>query len=107
MTFSLNPGVALKIADFGIAKITSTQQLTRTGMVMGTPSYMSPEQITAQHLDGRADQFSLAVIAFELLAVGSPFRRTHCPGWYTRSFMRSGLPHGRRARICPSRRMWF
>jgi eukaryotic-like serine/threonine-protein kinase len=64
----------VKITDFGIAKIASTQQLTRTGTVMGTPSYMSPEQITAQPLDGRADQFSLAVIAFEMLAGARPFR---------------------------------
>ncbi len=70
----LHKGVTLKITDFGIAKITSTQQLTRTGMVMGTPSYMSPEQISAQPVDGRADQFSLAVIAFELLAGRRPFQ---------------------------------
>ena len=67
-------GGQVKITDFGIAKIASTQQLTRTGTVMGTPSYMSPEQITAQPLDGRADQFSLAVIAFEMLAGARPFR---------------------------------
>jgi serine/threonine protein kinase len=67
-------GPIVKITDFGIAKIASTQQLTRTGTVMGTPSYMSPEQITAQPLDGRADQFSLAVIAFEMLAGARPFR---------------------------------
>jgi serine/threonine protein kinase len=67
-------GAQVKITDFGIAKIASTQQLTRTGTVMGTPSYMSPEQITAQPLDGRADQFSLAVIAFEMLAGARPFR---------------------------------
>jgi predicted Ser/Thr protein kinase len=70
----LHKGVTLKIADFGIAKIASTQQLTKTGMVMGTPSYMSPEQITAQPVDGRADQFSLAVIAFEMLAGRKPFQ---------------------------------
>jgi serine/threonine protein kinase len=65
---------AVKIADFGIARITTTQQLTRTGMVMGTPSYMSPEQISAMPLDGRSDQFSLAVVAFELVTGVKPFR---------------------------------
>ncbi len=70
----LHKGVTLKVTDFGIAKIASTQQLTRTGTVMGTPSYMSPEQITAQPVDGRADQFSLAVIAFQLLAGRKPFQ---------------------------------
>jgi serine/threonine protein kinase/formylglycine-generating enzyme required for sulfatase activity len=70
----LHKGVTLKITDFGIAKMTATHQLTKTGVVMGTPSYMSPEQITAKPLDGRADQFSLAVIAFELLAGRKPFQ---------------------------------
>ena len=101
----LHKGVTLKITDFGIAKITSTQQLTRTGMVMGTPSYMWPEQISAQAVDGRADQFSLAVIAFELLAARKPFRRTRWPGWCIRLCMRSGPRHARYARICPRRRM--
>ena len=40
---------------------------TQTGMTMGTPAYMSPEQIRADALDGRADQYSLAVVAFEIL----------------------------------------
>jgi serine/threonine protein kinase len=64
----------VKITDFGIAKITTTQQLTRTGTVMGTPSYMSPEQIRALPVDGRADQFSLGVVAFEMLTGLKPFR---------------------------------
>jgi len=63
----------VKIADFGIAKVLATQHHTKTGLVMGTPSYMSPEQIKAQPLDGRSDQFSLAVIAFEMLAGQKPF----------------------------------
>lgn len=63
----------VKIADFGIAKVLATQHHTKTGMVMGTPSYMSPEQIKAQTIDGRSDQFSLAVIAFEMLAGQKPF----------------------------------
>ncbi len=70
----LQNGRTLKITDFGIAKVISTQQLTKTGTVMGTPSYMSPEQISAKDLDGRADQFSLAVIAFEMMAGAKPFQ---------------------------------
>src|ERR1700685_3334094 len=53
-----------KVADFGIAKVMSTQQSTLSGMVMGTPSYMSPEQIEARPVNGRSDQFSLAVLAY-------------------------------------------
>ncbi|MGA3238656.1 MAG: serine/threonine-protein kinase [Bryobacteraceae bacterium] len=70
----LDKGVTVKVADFGIAKITSTEHHTVTGMVMGTPSYMSPEQIEALPADGRSDQFSLAVVAYELLAGRRPFQ---------------------------------
>jgi TonB family protein len=70
----LDKGVTVKVADFGIAKITSTEHQTVTRMVMGTPSYMSPEQIEALPLDGRSDQFSLAVIAYELLTGRRPFQ---------------------------------
>jgi serine/threonine protein kinase/TPR repeat protein len=69
----LTSGVRVKIADFGIAKITSTGHNTLAGLVMGTPSYMSPEQIESQALDGRSDQFSLSVAAFELLTGRRPF----------------------------------
>jgi predicted Ser/Thr protein kinase len=61
-----------KIADFGIAKITASDQFTVTGSIVGTPHYMSPEQVQGQPVDGRSDQFSLAVIAFELLTGDKP-----------------------------------
>ena len=62
----------VKVADFGIAKITS-QSVTQTGAMLGSPYYMAPEQIRAEALDGRADQFSLAVVAFEMLSGQRPF----------------------------------
>jgi serine/threonine-protein kinase len=62
---------AVKITDFGVAKITS-HQITQTEMLLGTPSYMSPEQIEAKPLDGRADQFALAVMIYELLTGEKP-----------------------------------
>ena len=62
-----------KITDFGIAKIAS-QHLTQTGMVLGTPSYMAPEQLMAAQIDGKADQFSLAVMAFLMLSGRPPFK---------------------------------
>jgi len=62
-----------KIADFGVAKIAQSQQMTQTGMVLGTPNYMSPEQVQGKSVDGRADQFSLGVAAYEMLTGEKPF----------------------------------
>ncbi len=67
-----------KITDFGIAKIVS-QNMTRAGTIMGTPSYMSPEQIQGTKITGRADQFSLAVIAYEILTGEKPFNAEYLP----------------------------
>jgi RNA polymerase sigma factor (TIGR02999 family) len=61
-----------KLSDFGIAHIQS-QTITQTGMTMGTPAYMAPEQILAARLDGRSDQFSLASSTFEILVGRKPF----------------------------------
>jgi serine/threonine-protein kinase len=66
-----------KITDFGIAKITAADQFTMTGNIVGTPHYMSPEQVQGQSVDGRSDQFSLAVIAFEMLTGEKPFAGEH------------------------------
>jgi len=57
----------VKVADFGIARITETS-ITRTGLAVGTPSYMSPEQVAGQKVDGRSDQFSMGVLIYELLS---------------------------------------
>jgi serine/threonine protein kinase len=66
-----------KITDFGIAKITASDQLTMTGSIVGTPHYMSPEQVQGHTVDGRADQFSLAVIAYEALTGEKPYTGEH------------------------------
>ena len=62
-----------KVTDFGIAKISNYLSLTQTGRVLGTPSYMAPEQIEGQTTDGRADLFSLGVVLYELIAGKRPF----------------------------------
>jgi serine/threonine-protein kinase len=67
----LKSGV-VKITDFGIARITATSQ-TQTGIVKGTPYYMSPEQISGLKVDGRSDIFSLGVVLFQLLTGSLPF----------------------------------
>jgi len=62
----------LKITDFGIARITDSSR-TKTGMVLGTPSYMSPEQLAGKKVDGRSDLFSLAVMLYQMLTGRLPF----------------------------------
>jgi predicted Ser/Thr protein kinase len=74
------------VCDFGVAKATGNPRLTQTGGTLGTPLYMSPEQLYGQPLDGRSDQYSLAVLTFELLSGVHPFAadavgeiiRRHC-----------------------------
>ncbi len=63
----------VKITDFGIARITAASQ-TKTGIVKGTPYYMSPEQISGKKVDGRSDIFSLGVMTFQLLTGTVPFK---------------------------------
>src|SRR5689334_637702 len=66
---------SVKVVDFGIAKATDeiTQGVTRTGIVVGTPEYMSPEQLAGEPVDGRSDQYSLAMVAFNMLTGELPF----------------------------------
>ncbi len=63
----------IKVTDFGVAKIVS-QTITTTGTVLGSPFYMSPEQIKSEPVDGRTDQYSLAVVAYEILSGAKPFQ---------------------------------
>jgi serine/threonine-protein kinase len=62
----------LKLTDFGIARLTDSSK-TKTGMVLGTPSYMSPEQLAGKKIEGRSDLFSLAVSLYQLLSGKLPF----------------------------------
>ena len=62
----------LKLTDFGIARLTDSSK-TKTGMVLGTPSYMSPEQLAGKKIEGRSDLFSLAVSLYQLLTGKLPF----------------------------------
>ncbi|TFW28942.1 serine/threonine-protein kinase [Massilia horti] len=68
----LSGGTQVKVSDFGIARIESST-LTQTGTLVGTPSYMSPEQLRAQTVDGRSDVFSAGVLLYQLLTGVRPF----------------------------------
>ena len=64
---------SVKVTDFGIARITDSSK-TKTGLVLGTPSFMSPEQIAGKKVDGRSDLYSLGVMLYQMLAGALPFR---------------------------------
>ena len=63
----------VKVTDFGIARITDASR-TKTGMVLGTPSFMSPEQLAGQKIEGSSDLYSLGVTLFQLLTGALPLR---------------------------------
>ncbi len=91
---------ALKITDFGVARMTDNNS-TKTGIVLGTPMYMSPEQLNAEDLTGHSDLFSLGVTLYELLAGEVPFKATNIAVLMTKittedpapiSHKRAGIP---------------
>ncbi len=67
------PDGRIRLTDFGIARIITDQTLSREGTIVGTPNYMSPEQIKGAELDARSDLFSCGVMMYELLAGRKPF----------------------------------
>lgn len=69
----LLPSGRVKIMDFGLARL-NTSEMTRTGMVMGTPNYMSPEQVRGERADARSDVFSLGAVFYEVLAGRKAFQ---------------------------------
>jgi eukaryotic-like serine/threonine-protein kinase len=63
----------VKVMDFGIARLVGAQRQTRTGAAVGTPSYMSPEQLLGQEVDGRADVYAVGTLLYELTTGHLPF----------------------------------
>ena len=79
----LTPTGQVKVMDFDIAKL-PTSTLTQAGSILGTPSYMSPEQINGLELDGRSDLFSLGCVFYELLTGSSPLRERRSRPYQTK-----------------------
>jgi serine/threonine protein kinase len=69
----VTPDSPVKITDFGIARMRASGELTQTGMMLGSPKYMSPEQVIGKRADHRSDLFSLGVILYEMLTGATPF----------------------------------
>ena len=69
----VGPTGQIKIIDFGLARSVHLEGMTATGLIMGTPEYMAPEQVSGKHVDERADIYALGVILFEMLTGRVPF----------------------------------
>ena len=93
---------SLKITDFGVARMTDNNS-TKTGIVLGTPMYMAPEQLGAEELTGHSDLFSLGVTLYELLAGEVPFKASNIAVLMTKITSEEAAPISkRRAGIPPS-----
>ncbi|NIR45479.1 MAG: protein kinase, partial [Gemmatimonadetes bacterium] len=98
----LHEGSAL-VADFGIGKALSEaeSEITQTGMMLGTPTYMSPEQASGEEeIDGRSDLYSLGCVLYEMLAGEPPFTGPNAQAIITKRFV-SPIPHVRAVRDVP------
>jgi serine/threonine-protein kinase len=97
----LTPAGLVKVMDFGLARMIGTEHLTNDGYMVGTPAYMSPEQVLGRDIDGRADLYAMGVVLFRLLTSQLPFtadsgiamvqRQLHDPPTPVRN-VRSELP---------------
>ena len=75
----LGPGRQVKIMDFGLARVSTSAEMTQEGIVLGTPNYMSPEQALGDRVDGRSDLFSTGAVLYELLTGHKPFEADSTP----------------------------
>ena len=73
------PSRAIKVVDFGIASLEGAGAVTRTGVLLGTPSYMAPEQFAGEAIDHRVDQWAVGVLLYELVSGRRPFEANTVP----------------------------
>ena len=66
-------GLRIRVMDFGVARIASEERITKTGTIVGTPAYLSPEQVAAKGIDSRSDIYSLGVVLYECVVGQPPF----------------------------------
>jgi serine/threonine-protein kinase len=92
---------SLKISDFGVARLTDNNR-TKTGIVLGTPMYMSPEQLGAETLTGLSDLFSLGVTLYELLIGEVPFKATNIAVLMTKITTEDPAPIANRRKGIPA-----
>ena len=91
----VGPGDVVKVLDFGIAKLLGASRLTRTGMVFGTPHYISPEQAAGLSVDHRADIYSFGIVLYELLTGSVPFEADTFMGVLTKHLTAEPIPPSR------------
>ena len=97
LTRGRDGGDLVKVVDFGIAKAMSGeegQQVTKTGLVVGTPEYMSPEQLSGDKLDGRSDTYSLALVFYRMATGTFPFQATSAQEMMIKRLTDEPLPLG-------------
>ena len=90
------------VTDFGIAKVADARGLTMTGVTIGTPSYMSPEQCGAKEITGASDQYSLGIVAYEMLTGRVPFEADSLMGIMWQHFNDPPPPVLERRPDCPA-----
>ncbi len=95
------PGNVAKILDFGVARMESSDFKTRTGVMLGSPKYMSPEQVEGRPADHRSDIFSLGSVLYEMVTGAPPFNGTDLVGLLTDIARGTPLPPSHRNPAVP------